>query len=70
MKLVDKSLMTLVIEVTQNELKEKGFDRVWDEIRVIYPEKDYLVDNIRQSHDGKIILLTLRSNKYPNLLEN
>lgn len=70
MKLVDKSMTTAVIEVTSYELKEKGFDRIWDEIRVIYPVKDYDLDNVRESHDGKILLMTLRSKKYLHLLDN
>jgi len=70
MKLVDKSMTTAVIEVTLNELKEKGFDKIWDEIRLIYPAQDYELDSVRESHDGKILLMTLRSKKYLHLLDN
>lgn len=70
MKLVDKSMTTVVIEVTLNELKEKGFDKIWDEIRLICPATDYELDSIQESHDGKILLMTLRSRKYLHLLDN
>lgn len=70
MKLVDKTLTTVIIEATMNEVKDKGFDKIWDDIREIYKPDDYELDNIRQSHDKKIILITLKSLKYFNILEN
>jgi len=70
MKLVDKSMTSIVIEVTSNELKEKGFDRIWDDIRVVYPAKDYELENVKESHDGKLLLMTLRVKKYYHLLDN
>ncbi len=63
-------MTTAVIEVTSNELKEKGFDRIWDEIRVIYPAHDYDLDSVRESHDGNILLMTLRTRKYLHLLDS
>lgn len=70
MKLVDKTITTAVIEVTANELKQKGFDVVWDDIRVIYPATEYALDNIKENHDGKIFLLTLRSLKFYKMLDD
>jgi hypothetical protein len=70
MKVVDKSMATIVIEVTSIELKERGFDKIWDEIRVIYPLKDYELESVKESHDGKIFLMTIRSLKYYHLLDN
>lgn len=58
------------IEITSNELKEKGFDNLWDEIRITYPAKDFEVENVMENHDGKLILITLRSKKYLHLLDN
>ncbi len=70
MKLVDKSLTIAVIEITLNEINEKGFDKLWDEIRIKYPATDFELDNVRESHDGKIILMTLRALRYRHLLDN
>ena len=69
-KLVDKTMMTAVIEVTLGELNEKGFDRIWDEIREHYPKKDYTIDNVKTCTNGKIYLITLRSINHLSLLEN
>jgi hypothetical protein len=41
MKLITKTAAKIVFEVTQKEYEEKGFDALWDEIRVNYPEKHY-----------------------------
>lgn len=70
MKLVDKTLTTVIIEATMNEVKDKGFDRIWDDIREIYKVDDYELDNIRHTHDKKLILITMKSLKYFNILEN
>ena len=63
MKTVDKTNKKVIIEVTSSEIKEKGFDKVWDEIREIYPESIYLVDNTEEVNEGKIILVTLIKKK-------
>lgn len=63
-------MTTAVIEITAYELEDKGFDKIWDDIRIQYPEIDYDLERMTNSHDGKIILITLRANKYYNLLDN
>lgn len=63
MKTVDKTNKKVIIEVTSSEIKEKGFDAIWDEIREIYPEHTYLVDNTEEVNEGKIILVTLIKKK-------
>lgn len=70
MKIVDKNIRSLVIEITAYEINQQGFYKIWDEIRLVYPAKEYELDNIKESHDGKILLLTLRSLKFYYLLDN
>lgn len=70
MKVVDKNIRSLVIEITAYEINQQGFYKIWDEIRIVYPAKEYELDSIKESHDGKILLLTLRSLKFYHLLDN
>lgn len=69
-KLVDKTLTTAVIEVLMDDIEKDGFDYIWDMIRKHYPINDYVLDNIKRCHNGKILLMTMRALKYPGLLEN
>lgn len=69
-KLVDKTLTTAVIEVLMDDIAKDGFDYIWDMIRKHYPEKDYVLEDIKRCHNGKILLITMRTLKYPGLLDN
>lgn len=41
MKLVTKTVKKVVFESSNKEIKDRGFDAIWDEIRNQYPETDY-----------------------------
>lgn len=66
MKIVEKKLDKVVIEITSEEINKLGFDRIWDDIRTMYPAKKYDVDNTEETHSGKIILVTLTDREYFN----
>lgn len=64
MRIIEKKLDTVVIEVTSDEISKMTFDRIWDDIRILYPAKKYEVDHTEETHDGRIILITLRDSNY------
>ena len=57
-KLIYKDLDRIIVEFTANEYEVKGFDAVWDEIRVVYKEEYELVEHY-YSNDDKIINFVL-----------
>lgn len=61
---MNNTLSIVTIEVTLRELNEKGFDKVWDEIRMIYPAHEYELEQTENKYDGKIIVITLKSLKH------
>jgi len=64
MRLVAKTMEKVVIELTTNEIENKGFDYHWDKIRRMYTAKDYDVDSIGESHDNEqLIFIELISKK-------
>lgn len=64
MKLIEKRENFVIIEITASEMKDVGFDGVWDDIRKVYSEKEYLIESVTKNHDGKIILIRLMRNNY------
>ena len=64
MKTVERTAKKITIEATQSEMDQKGFDALWDEIREVYVENLYEVDNIEESEDKKIITIKLKLKKY------
>lgn len=68
MKLVAKTMEKVVIEVTTNEIENKGFEHFWDKIRKTYKTEDYEVDSIGASHDNEQIIFIELSNKKIKLL--
>jgi hypothetical protein len=46
MKLVMKTSEKFVLEVTSEEIENKGFDSIWDKVREIYPAKKFEVYSI------------------------
>ena len=60
MKIISKTLNKIVIEVTSREYSNKGFDRIWDEIREIYPDSFYNTDEIRNATQGRAMTIILR----------
>lgn len=64
MRLVAKTMEKVVIEVTTNEIENKGFEHFWDKIRRTYKSEDYEVDSIGASHDNEqLIFIELISKK-------
>ncbi len=59
MKTIERSAKKIIIEATKAEIKHKGFDILWDEVRDIYPDNLYDVDSIEDSEDGKILFIRL-----------
>jgi hypothetical protein len=60
MRLIAKTMEKVVIELTTNEIEEKGFDFFWDKIRRTYKTEEYDVDSIGESRDNeKIIFIEL-----------
>jgi len=64
MRLVAKTMEKVVIEVTANEIENKGFEHFWDKIRRTYKTEDYEVDSIGTSQDNEqLIFIELISKK-------
>jgi hypothetical protein len=63
MKTIERTAKRILIEATKNEINQKGFDNLWDEIREIYPETLYEIDSIEDTKDGKMILIKLKIRK-------
>ena len=64
MRLVAKIMERVVIEVTANEIENKGFEHFWDKIRRTYKVEDYEVDSIGSSHDNEqLVFIELISKK-------
>lgn len=66
MKIVEKKMEKVIIEITSDEISKIGFDRIWDDIRTLYPAKKYEVDGTEETHAGRIILITLIDLEYFN----
>lgn len=66
MKILEKKLDKVVIEITAEEISKLGFDKIWDDIRTMYPAKKYEVDKTEETHGGKIIIITLIDQEYFN----
>ena len=64
MKLVQKTLEKIVLEVTSKEIDDEGFDNIWDKVRKVYNTFDYDVYAIRVSEKNEdIIFMELIRNK-------
>ena len=46
MKVLEKKMDKVVIELTSEEIGRLGFDKIWDDIRLIYPASKFEVDHI------------------------
>lgn len=56
MKLVAKTAGKVVLEITTNEIEQKGFDHHWDNIRRVYPSEEYDVYSIGESNSNNQII--------------
>jgi len=62
MKIIDRSNKAAIVEITNIELKQRGFDAIWDEIRREFPANIFEIDKIEISE--KTILFKLKLKKY------
>ncbi len=69
MHLSQRTITHRIIEISRKELNEKGFDKIWDEIRVVYSIDEYEIESIIENVDSKLIIVSLRLNKYKFLAE-
>lgn len=70
MRIVNKTITTAEFEVTKKEMTERGFDKIWDEIREVYTAVEYDMDSVKDSHDGKILTIVLKAKRYIHLIDN
>jgi hypothetical protein len=60
MRTLDRTAKKITVEATKNEIAQKGFDNLWDELREIYPKTLYDIDTIRHCENDKIIIIILK----------
>jgi hypothetical protein len=56
MRMVQKTLEKVVIEVTSKEIEDEGFDVMWDKIRKVYTTEEYDVHSISFDKKSEDIL--------------
>jgi len=63
MKLKNKTFNLITLEVSKSEITEKGFERIWDEIREQYSEIDYDMEKVTESEDEMSVFIELKYKK-------
>jgi len=63
MRLVIKTFKKVVIEVTNKEIEEKGFDDIWDKIRNVYDINNYEIFIIETNQEKQITYIELMTDK-------
>lgn len=63
MKVVQKTLEKIVLEVTSKEIDNEGFDSIWDKVRQVYSTKDYDVYAIKVNEKNEDIVFIELINK-------
>ena len=66
MKVLEKKMYKVIIELTAEEISRIGFDKIWDDIRLIYPASKFEVERIDENHNGKIIIINLKDIEFYN----
>jgi hypothetical protein len=56
MRVVQKTLEKIVLEVTSKEIEDEGFDTIWDKVRVVYSLEKYDIYAIRVSEKNEDII--------------
>lgn len=62
MKTIERTAKKIVIEITKAEMKQKGFDAIWDEIRENFSANLYEIDSVENFE--KLLLLKLKLKKF------
>ncbi len=63
MKLKNKTYNLITIEISKGEIEERGFDKIWDEIRETYSANDYEMEQFKENNDGSIWYVNLKYKK-------
>jgi len=64
MRVVQKTLEKIVLEVTSKEIDDEGFDTIWDKVRKVYSAQNYDISAIRASEKNEeIIFIELKNKK-------
>ena len=59
MRTVEKTTKKIIIEITAEEVLQSGFEKLWDDIRVLYPEKSYELVSVIESASKMIMIIEL-----------
>ena len=70
MRTIERTAKGVVIEITYLEIKEKGFDIIWDEIREIFSEEKYTIVGSKEKSDNKIHLIYLEKINPPRQISD
>lgn len=60
MKTIEKTSRRIIIELTSEEIAKNGFESLWDDIRGIYPARNYDLHSIQESVRGMMVEVELR----------
>lgn len=63
MRVVQKTLEKIVLEVTSKEIEDEGFDSIWDRVRKVYTTEKYDISAIRVSERNEDIIFIELLNK-------
>lgn len=63
MRVVQKTLEKIVLEVTSKEIEDEGFDTIWDKVRKVYSATDYDIYAIKVSEKNEDIIFIELLNK-------
>ena len=63
MRVVQKTLEKIVLEVTSKEIEDEWFDAIWDKVRKVYTADNYDVSAIRVSERNEDIIFIELLNK-------
>jgi hypothetical protein len=63
MRVVQKTLEKIVLEVTSKEIDDEGFDAIWDKVRKVYSTENYDIYAIRVSEKNEDIIFIELVNK-------
>lgn len=54
MKLVSKTSDRVVLEVTETEMSNCGFDDIWDRVRVVYNKESFDIFSINKADNSSL----------------
>lgn len=63
MRVVQKTLEKIVLEVTSKEIDDEGFDTIWDKVRKVYSTEIYDISAIRVNEKNEDIIFIELINK-------